>query len=616
MKTRYRYFAGDFETTVFEGQEYTEVWSSCLCELFTDDIKLHHSIDETYQFLKDIPENICIYYHNLKFDGSFWIDFLIRKLKLKQAYEFDSEGNKVFQSDKDMKNNTFKYVISELGQWYFITIKCNGKLIEIRDSAKLLPFSLKSIGESFETSHKKLEMEYKGFRYAGCEITDEEKEYIFNDVYVLKEALEIVYNQGHLALTIGSACLKEYKDTIGKFNYRKLFPNLADKFLPGSSISYDDYIRKSYKGGFCYLDPKKAEKIYHNGLTFDVNSLYPSKMHSMSGDIFPVGDPSYWEGNYIPDNALRPDRYFFIRIKTRFYVKKGYLPFIQIKNSFMYNSREHLRSSDIYVNGKRCKYYESPDGRIHDTRQILTLTQTDYKLFLEHYNVVDFEILDGCYFDGSKGLFDEYIDFYKVRKLKEKGARRQLAKLFLNNLYGKFATSSNSSFKTAYVKDDGVIGFDIQDEHNKKVGYIPIGSAITSYAREHTIRAAQANYYYNKNKGFIYADTDSMHLNNINISEVKGIEIDDKEFNKWALENTWDTGYFLRQKTYIEIENGNYIIKCAGMPENSKKILESWFKEGKIKLTDFKSGLEVPGALKSKRIKGGVVLLEGIYSVK
>ena len=68
---------------------------------------------------------------------------------------------------------------------------------------KLLPLSVNAIGKSFDTKHKKLNMEYEGFRYAGCEITEEEKQYIANDVLVVKEALEIMESEGHLKLNIG-----------------------------------------------------------------------------------------------------------------------------------------------------------------------------------------------------------------------------------------------------------------------------------------------------------------------------------------------------------------------------------------------------------------------------
>ena len=108
------------------------------------------------------------------------------------------------------------------------------------------------------------------------------------------------------------------------------------------------------------------------------------------------------------------------------------------------------------------------------------------------------------------GIFDEYINKYAKIKKESKGALRELAKLFLNNLYGKLG-STDSSFKIAYVKEDKSIGFMQVVENEKKPGYIAIGSAITSYSRNFTIRDAQKNYYGENKRGFIYADTDSIH---------------------------------------------------------------------------------------------------------
>ena len=62
--------------------------------------------------------------------------------------------------------------------------------------------------------------------------------------------------------------------------------------------TYDSFIRDSYKGGWCYCCPNKAMMIYHNGCTMDVNSLYPSMMHSDSGNDYPVGKPIRVEDLY------------------------------------------------------------------------------------------------------------------------------------------------------------------------------------------------------------------------------------------------------------------------------------------------------------------------------
>lgn len=641
MKARkFKIYACDFETTVFKGQTFTEVWSACFCELYKKDVKILHSIQDFLNYFFSLNENIKMYFHNLKFDGSFILSYLLKDLKYEQAYEkMNADGSLVrWLETKDMKNNSIKYSISEMGQWYYIIIKKNNKIIEIRDSLKLLPFSLESIGKSFDTEHKKLKMKYEGYRYAGCEITPEEQQYIKNDVLVLKEALEIMFNEKHNSLTIGSCCLNEYKTIMTKPLIERLYPNIAEYTanVPLEFKNADEYVRKSYKGGWCYLKKGCENKIYNNGTTADVNSLYPSVMHSESGNYYPVGLPTFWSGNYIPEIAK--EKYYFIRIKTRFYLKKGFLPCIQVKNTYRYKSTEWLETSDFY-DKKTNKYYKKYldiNGNEQNTQVILTLTMTDFELIKEHYNLVDFEILDGCYFDKEIGLFDEYINKYKKIKLSSKGAKKTLAKLYLNNLYGKTATNTDSSFKVAYIKDDLSLGFYGVYACDKKPFYIPVGSAITSYARNFTIRAAQKNY-----KNFIYADTDSIHCN-CSPNEIKGIKIDDKNFLCWKLESCWNKGLFVRQKTYIEhitaenlkpIDKPFYNVKCAGMPEQCKQLfLKSIgedvdiselninddakdFLKKKRTIKDFKVGLSVPLKLRPVQINGGVVLTETFYTM-
>lgn len=662
MKQReYRYFMGDFETTVYKGQVNTEVWASALVELFSDKVTILHSIAETFDYLVSLNCNVVVYYHNLKFDGAFWLSYLLVDKKFTQAYDKigDKETDVKWKQQFKMFNNTFKYSISDRGMWYSIIVKVKNHFIEIRDSLKLLPFSVKRIGESFGTKHKKLDMEYTGFRYAGCEITKEEQEYIANDVLVVKEALEIMFKQGHNKLTIGSCCLEEYKKICRssleiQLDYAEMFPNLYDFKIDKQEHKYDnagDWLRKSYRGGWCYLVKGKENKIKTNGTTADVNSLYPSMMSSKSGNKYPIGLPKFWTGNFIPDQALKENMYYFVRIKTRFYIKANYLPFIQIKGDLKYKGTESLETSDVYnhENDDYFPYYIDKDGNIQQAKVELTLTMTDYQLIKEHYELVDFEILDGCYFYSMVGIFDEYINKYAKIKKESKGALRELAKLFLNNLYGKMASSTDSSFKIAYVKDDKSIGFMQVVENEKKPGYIAIGSAITSYSRNFTIRAAQKNYYGAEKRGFIYADTDSIHCDLLP-QEIKGIEVDDKEFCCWKLESCWDKGIFTRQKTYIEhVTHENLIpleeskqynnIKCAGMPKKCKDLFEismqgtadineNWSDEEKEFLfdkdnkpivrdySDFKVGLKVPDKLRPIRIRGGVLLVNTTYEMR
>ena len=84
-----RYFVGDFETTVYKGQQSTEVWAAAMVEMYTENVTIDHSIDEMFQRLKNLKSNVVIFFHNLKFDGTFWLDFLLTKLHYKQAYTGD-----------------------------------------------------------------------------------------------------------------------------------------------------------------------------------------------------------------------------------------------------------------------------------------------------------------------------------------------------------------------------------------------------------------------------------------------------------------------------------------------------------------------------------------------
>lgn len=602
---KFNCYACDFETTVYDNQEDTEVWAACWVKLFTnDEPEIVGSIEHFFMKMFDLPGNNILFFHNLKFDGSFIADYLIRG-----HYTF----NRV--PEKEMENNQFKTAISERGQWYNIIIKKNNRIIEIRDSLKLLPFTLKRIGDAFETTHKKLEMEYKGYRYKNCPIKESEKNYIKNDVLVLKEALEIMFNEGHNSITIGSCCLKEFKSFYDKIDYNNLFPNLYEIEIDDKygQENAGEYIRKSYKGGYCYLKPEHANKIIKGGLTLDVNSLYPSMMHSISGNFYPTGRPRFTSdyGEFKEKVKKSENFLYFVRFECRFKVKENYLPTVQIKGNMLYKGTEYLTTSDIYYKGEYHRYYRDLENNVKEAKVVLTMTRPDFETFFEHYNVYDFKFLDCCYFFKQKGIFDEYINKYRDIKMTSKGAKRELAKLYLNNLYGKEASSTDSSYKVPYINPDkNCLSFNLVEEKEKTPGYIAIGSYITSYARNFTIKAAQKNY-----DNFIYSDTDSIHLTKCT---PKSVRIHDKNFCCWKKESEWDKGLFVRQKTYIERVTKEdkpckpkMEIKCAGMSDRAKQNFLS-----ECKMEDFKIGLRVKGNLNAKRIKGGIVLVESFYEMR
>ena len=65
------------------------------------------------------------------------------------------------------------------------------------------------------------------------------------------------------------------------------------------------------------------------------------------------------------------------------------------------------------------------------------------------------------------GIFNEHINNYEEIKLRFKGTSREMTKQFLNNLYGKMASSTPTSFKVVYDKS-----FYTQPKNNKLHGVI------------------------------------------------------------------------------------------------------------------------------------------------
>lgn len=634
-----RKFVCDFETTVYEGQTRTDVWAAAICEIGWEDVEVFNSIEKFWDYVCGIGENVILYFHNLKFDSSFLLDYLIRVKKYKNALSKNEKQEIEFTRSKNMLNKTIRYNLSASGLFYQMIVK-DKFTIDIRDSYKLLPFSVEEIGESFKTKHRKTKIEYEGVRFPNGKITDEEKEYIKNDVLVLSEALyEFVEMNGNNKLTIGACCKSKFKQGYKHVELEYYFPSLQYPCPVDGFNSVDEYIRKSYRGGWCYLKRGEENKEQGKGFTIDVNSLYPYVMLSESGNAYPYGKPKFWQGDYIP--LLDSEKtYYFVRFQAEFDIKRGMLPFVQVKNNLMYESNVNLETSAIKnpFTGKYENKYIDMDGNEKRAVIELTMSQTDFELFQEHYFIHEIKILDGCYFRTQKGFFDDYLNEFKKIKMRETGAKREIAKLFSNNLYGQFGANSISDFKIAKLRSDNVITFRTQQANEKEAGYIPIACAITSYARKKTIEAAQANYNI-----FIYSDTDSLHCKG-DISELKNVEIDSKEYGKFAIESVWDKAIFIRQKTYIEHitgkeENGKikkikpyYNIICAGLQKRCKELLnmsltgeykaeelteqELEFVKEKRKLTDFKAGLKIPGKLEAKRIVGGIVLEKGFFTLK
>lgn len=568
-KSRVKTYTADFETTtenqaVIDGE--VKVWGACLMEVETEEVKvLTSDVNEFLNYLaKDDAQHSSkkVYFHNLKFDGQFIIHEL-----LKNGFKYSTE--------KRLYDKEFSTIVSSNGLFYeikicFVNYGSRSNQVTIHDSYKKLPFSVDRIAKAFKLPQLKGEIDYHKYRPFPYEMTEEEKEYLINDVLIIAQALKIQFNQGLTQMTIGTDAMSHFKKIMGTKKY--------DYFFPELDLTIDRDLRTSYKGGWVYMIPEYSEVVFNNVLALDVNSLYPYVMRYKQ---LPYGLPTHYNGQYKQD-PLKP--LYIQLIRTTFKVKDNHLPTIQLKGNWRFSETEYITDSG-------------------DEPVELFLTSVDLQLFLEHYNVDYIEYVEGFKFAGIDGMFNEYIDYWSNIKENNTGAIRELAKLMLNNLYGKFGTNPVRANMHPYLDED-IVRWEVGEEEIGKSSYIPMASYITSYAREETIRTAQKLYPH-----FIYSDTDSIKLKGITLEEVsKIIDIHPTKLGAWADEGTAHKFKVLRAKTYItEDINGKTEIICAGLPKDARKNLT---------FDEFKIGLEVDGKLSQKRVKGGVILKNTTYKIK
>ena len=210
----------------------------------------------------------------------------------------------------------------------------------------------------------------------------------------------------------------------------------------------------------------------------------------------PFGYPEYFDGQYKEDKIYN---LYIQKFICSFEIKKNKIPTIQIKGSMSFIPNEYLESSN------------------HELVE-LTLTNIDLEMFKKHYNIYNIKYVCGWKFKSISGMFKDYIDKWISRKnkatIEKNKGQRTLAKLMLNSLYGKFATTLEVQSKIPYLDEQGIVKYKLSEKEEKEGLYLPVASFITAYARELTIETSQKIKEYSINKYgkdmYIYSDTDSI----------------------------------------------------------------------------------------------------------
>ena len=472
-------------------------------------IKIFNNYDELMNFLisKTYKETEAVI-HDININGAF-LPYYLRDNGFKNIPLTGKKNNPNLPNFKVKEAQpTMSYIkIMSNALTYSYKIRANKKILTINDSSKLINMDIKTIRKKAEISKD------------------------VPDFMIIPTYLKRFYEQGHANITIGSCAFKEFLELEYKGSrdrFKRLFPNV--------SLETNRYFQESYKGGFCYVAPQvKNRELYKNGVTIDVNSLYPSVMLN---SILPYGEPVYFKGKYENIDGLHPLYLQKVRFKNAM-LKPNHVPCIQKPNATGYY-----------------EYVEQIE---------LILTDKELELIINSYYIDDIEYVDGYQFRGCKGMFNKYINkFGDMKKTAKNPVDRLIAKLFLNSLYGKFGTQVERNVIYVDFDENGIeVKKETPETYTTPMYYTPMASFITSYARCITITGANMNY-----NNYCYADTDSLHLLG-SVEDIKGLVLDDKELGAWKVESIWDKAKFLGLKKYMEynINSNSWDVTCCGLPK-------------------------------------------------
>lgn len=483
--------------------------------LFIDDLETEHTLTlDEFLELAD-KESLKVYFHSFIKNGSELTPHLLNSGYTSLPASFKTIGK---------YKKAFIKLTNEDGMILKVTVKSKRRQVQFYDSKRILNFSEEQLKHDFNLNG--------------------------DDLQVVAQALTIMFNEGHTSNSISQNAMNSFlKIKFSDYRFKEgQAVKMFNRTFPTHSEEADELIRRSYKGGWCYLNEKYKGVRGVQGLTYDVNSLYPSVMESA---YLPVNEGIEYFGDYQED-----PRY-------PLFIQEIVVDYLILKDkAFPFLTSDHTLDKfldDEYIT--RC---------VKPLR--LVLTSVDLEMLKKYYNFGKITSLRGIKFQCSNKIFKEYIDHYRSMKENNTGAKRQIAKLFLNSLYGKFG--AKRYYRDSYFKlnEDGFEERVLLDKYeNKGAGvnsYPAMASFITAYARQITIESAIANY-----ETFVYADTDSLHLATTDQLEVEQLKIDDKKFGYWKLEKQFDDSLFLDLKCYAEHDKNGWEFTVAGLPSDAQEEL-------------------------------------------
>ena len=392
-------------------------------------------VNMVVRYIEELEEVIDGLIESWSLGGSDYLSIYIHNL----GYEYQYMAQ-ILHEDWTIKNALY----TKARQALYLRF---GNGIEFRDSLKLFQKSL--AGATKGCLHPKLkgDLDYSIYRTPDTPLTQQEFDYIVNDVQGLYEAIERLkaehdYNAATIPLTNTSMVIEEVN--------RHLHTGGVQRAMRALSLGKHE-LELAYHcmaGGDTHGTRWRASRTYENCNSYDLKSAHPSEQALWK---FPAGEPFLLPEDVEEDelNTLIDEGYGWLG--------KVYLEDIQVRPECP-NPTLSLSKTEA-VEGLR----GLDNGRVLGADAAFAyLDSNDYQRFREAYTYTDFCGVDILAFK-LEYLPDEFreavFDKFRVKESAEDGPERVFAKVCVNTIFGACAQKT--------VRDEYDILFEEVMERNK-----------------------------------------------------------------------------------------------------------------------------------------------------
>lgn len=372
-------------------------------------------INMVVRYIEELEEVIDGLIDSWSLGGSDYLSIYIHNL----GYEYQYMAQ-ILHEDWTIKNALY----TKARQALYLRF---GNGIEFRDSLKLFQKSL--AGATKGCLHPKLkgDLDYSIYRTPDTPLTQQEFDYIVNDVQGLYEAIERLkaehdYNAATIPLTNTSMVIEEVN--------RHLHTGEVQRAMRALSLGKHE-LELAYHcmaGGDTHGTRWRASRTYENCNSYDLKSAHPSEQALWK---FPAGEPFLLPEDVEEDelNTLIDEGYGWLG--------KVYLEDIQVRPECP-NPTLSLSKTEA-VEGLR----GLDNGRVLGADAAFAyLDSNDYQRFREAYTYTDFCGVDILVFK-LEYLPDEFreavFDKFRVKESAEDGPERVFAKVCVNTIFGACA---------------------------------------------------------------------------------------------------------------------------------------------------------------------------------